>query len=67
MAENFWVEWGWRLATARGEKGLSQEQVARKAGISRVGISQIERGLRSNVTHRVRVKLEKVFPSLTIA
>jgi transcriptional regulator with XRE-family HTH domain len=37
---------GERLRAARREAGLTQEQLAERAGIDRAAVSEIERGLR---------------------
>ena len=36
------------LKTLREQKGMTQEQVAKKAGVTRFYVSQLETGLRKN-------------------
>jgi transcriptional regulator with XRE-family HTH domain len=44
--EEFAVEMGIRLRRARGSVGMSQEELARRAGLHRTTIGMIERGKR---------------------
>lgn len=41
------IQFGNKLRTLRKEKGLSQEQLAQRAGLDRTYISSIERGRRN--------------------
>jgi transcriptional regulator with XRE-family HTH domain len=47
------------LRTLRGKKGLTQEQVARAAGVTRFYVSQLEGGLRKNPSLPVLKRLAK--------
>jgi transcriptional regulator with XRE-family HTH domain len=48
---------GQRVRARRVEEGWSQEELARKAGISRNYLSQIERGVATNLSWQVMEKL----------
>ena len=48
---------GQRVRARRVEEGWSQEELARKAGISRNYLSQIERGVATNLSWQVRKRL----------
>ncbi|MGH9957397.1 MAG: helix-turn-helix domain-containing protein [Pyrinomonadaceae bacterium] len=41
---------GEKIKNLREESGLTQRQLARKAGVDQGGLSKIERGLKANLT-----------------
>jgi len=60
MVNNFQKELGERIKILRGRIGLSQENLAKKFGISRVSLSQIENGDRKISAEEI-TKLAKIF------
>lgn len=50
---------GLNLKRIRGKKNMTQEQLAKKSGLSRVGIAMIEVGIRKNPAITTCVKLAK--------
>ena len=53
------ADWGSRLRQHRIDRGLSQEELADEVGISRNYISQIERGVSTNLSLDVARRLSK--------
>lgn len=47
MSKKYVKQFGERVKQVRDEKGMSQEELADKAGLHRTQISLIERGMRS--------------------
>lgn len=47
------------LATIRAEKGLTQGELAKKAGISRTIINQLETGAREVTTSKTMLKIAR--------
>lgn len=47
------------LATIRAEKGLTQAELAKKAGISRTIINQLETGAREVTTSKTMLKIAR--------
>ena len=50
-----------KIRRLREKKGLTQEQLAEKAGLHRVSIAMIESGMRKNPDLSTRKKLAKAF------
>lgn len=50
-----------RLKSIREEKGISQEELARRTGLSRTTISKIENNEEVNVTTRTIASIAEVF------
>lgn len=48
-----------RIKEIRKEKGLKQEELAKKSGVARTVISQLENGSRQVITTDTMVKLSK--------
>lgn len=50
-----------KVKQLRNKRGWTQEELAKKAGISRVSVARIEAGMRKNPDLSTRQKLAKAF------
>ncbi len=50
-----------KVKQLRNKRGWTQEELAKKAGISRVSVARIEAGMRKNPDLSTRKKLAKAF------